>query len=69
MKVPHKRHRVTHVGDTLFDFGNGPCRLFVVHGNADDFAPGPRQLRHLHGRPARVGGVGVGHGLHDNWVP
>jgi hypothetical protein len=50
----------------VHDPGHGGGGCFGVHGDADQFRPGARQRHHLVDRGGHVGGIGVGHRLHDN---
>ena len=53
---------------SLHDFGDRRGGRIIVDGNPHHLASGARQMRHLCCGTCSVSGIGVGHGLHDNWV-
>src|SRR5438477_238696 len=66
MEVANDRDGRTAIANAADDLGNS-CRGFVVvDRDADDLRSGGRQRAHLIRRRGGVGGVGVGHGLHDD---
>ena len=66
MEVADDRHADAHLGEALFDAGDRGRRLVAVDGDAHDLGTCARQRRDLSRRLLDVGGIGVGHGLHDD---
>ena len=50
----------------LLDMRHGGGGLVAIDGDAHDLGAGARQRRHLRGRSGDIGGVGIGHRLHDD---
>ena len=66
VKVADDRHVDAAVRQARDDFRNRRCRRLVVHGDAHQLRPGPRERRDLIRGADRVGGVRVRHRLHDD---
>jgi hypothetical protein len=66
MEVADDRHADAHLVEALLDAGNRGCRLVAVDRDAHDLGTRARQRRDLPRRLLDVGGIGVGHGLHDD---
>jgi hypothetical protein len=66
VKVADDRHADAHLEQPLLDARHGGCRLVAVDGDAHDLRARGRQRRHLPYRLLDIGGVGIGHGLHDD---
>ena len=66
VKVADDRHADAHLEQPLLDARHGGCRLVAIDGDAHDLGARGRQRRHLPCRLLDVGGVGIGHGLHDD---
>ena len=58
-------HRDVDLGD---DGGHGARGLVGIDRHAHELAAGAVQRAHLRGSGGHVGGVGVGHGLDDDWL-
>ena len=68
VKVAYQRHVATQVSQSLGDFWDCLCCVIVVHCDPNDFTAGVGEEFNLVGRLFNVGGIRVGHGLHDDWV-
>src|SRR5580692_2721442 len=66
MEVADDRHPHAKLVEAVHDFRNSRGRLFGIHRDADQFGAGARQRHYLIHGAGHIGGVGVGHGLHDN---
>jgi hypothetical protein len=66
VKVADDRHADAHFEQPLLDTRHRGGRLVAVDGDAHDLGTRGRQRRHLSRRLLDIGGVGVGHGLHDD---
>ena len=66
MEVADQRHRHAELGEPLLDARHGGGRLVAVDRDAHQFRAGTRQRRHLARGALHVGGVGIGHRLHDD---
>src|ERR1019366_8635470 len=66
VEVADDGHAHAETLERVHDPGNGGGGLLCVHGDPNEFGAGARQRHHLVHRGGRVGGVGVGHGLHDD---
>ena len=66
VEVADDRHVDAHAQQPLLDVRHGGGGLVAVDGDAHDLRAGARQRRDLLRRRLHVGGVGVGHRLHDD---
>ena len=66
VEVADDRHVHADPVEPLDDVGHRTRRVLVVDRHPHQLAAGARQLRHLSHRARHVGGVGVGHRLHDD---
>ena len=66
VEVADDRHAHVHLRQPLFDLGHRGGGFVAIDGDAHQFGTGSRQRRHLARRALDVGGVGVGHRLHDD---
>ena len=64
VKVANQRHMDAHAVELLADVGHRLRRFVVVDGDAHQLGAGLRQFLDWDRGGHRVGGVGVGHGLH-----
>ncbi len=66
VEIANDRHVDVHAEQALLDMRHGGGCLVAVNRNAHDFRTSPRQVRDLLGGRLDVGGIGIGHRLHDN---
>ena len=66
VEVTHQRHVIAQHRQPVADDRHGRRRLVAVHRDAHDFRAGARQLHDLLDGRINIGGIGIGHGLHDN---
>ena len=66
MEVADDRHGDAHLRQPLLDARHGGGRLVAVDRDAHQLRAGARQRRHLARGAFDVGGVGIGHRLHDD---
>ena len=66
MEVADDRHVDAHLEQPLLDVRYRRRRLVAVDGDAHEFGAGAGERRHLARGALDVGGVGVGHRLHDD---
>ncbi len=66
MEVADERHADADLGEPLLDVRHGGRRLVAVDRDAHQLGAGARQRRHLARGAFDVGGVGIGHRLHDD---
>ena len=66
MKVADERHVDAHAVERIADVRHRRRGFGVVYRHAHDFGAGARERGHLLHRAVDVGGVGVGHRLHDD---
>ena len=66
VEVADDRHRDAHLEQPLLDVRHRRRRLVAVDGDAHDLGARARQRRHLPRGSLDVGGVGIGHRLHDD---
>ncbi len=66
MEVADDRHGDVHLRQPLLDARHGGGRLVAVDRDAHQLGAGARQRRHLLRGAFDVGGVGIGHRLHDD---
>ena len=66
MEIADQRNRNALFSEPFPNMRDGARGLVAVDGDAHQFRARPRQRRDLRDRRVDVGGVGVGHGLHDN---
>ena len=66
VKIADQRHVAAHVIQHLADARHLRGGLGSVHGDAHQFGTGLGQFIHLTRSALRIGGVGVGHGLHHD---
>ena len=66
MEVADQRHLVAAHAQAVADVGDRLGGVMGVDRDPDDLRAGIRQLHHLARRRVDVGGVGVGHRLHDD---
>ena len=66
MKIAHQRRGDAHFQQPLLDVRHGGGGLIAVDRDAHDFRARARQIGDLPHRGLDVGGVGIGHGLHDD---
>ncbi len=66
MEVADDRHVDAHLEEPLLDVRHGGRRLVAVDRDAHDLGTGARQRRDLPGGAFDIGGVGIGHRLHDD---
>ena len=66
MKVPDDRDVDPELEEPFLDMRHGSRRLVAVDGDAHDFRTCSRELRHLPRGRLHIGGIRVGHGLHDD---
>jgi hypothetical protein len=66
VEVADDRHVHADLEQPLLDVRNRSCRLVAVDGNAHDLGTRARQRRHLSRGSLDIGGIGIGHGLHDD---
>ena len=66
VEVAHQRHLAAHAIELFTNGGNFGCGGRGVDGDADQLGAGLGQRAGLDGRGDGLGGVGVGHRLHDH---
>ena len=66
VEVADDRHVHAHLEQPLLDVRHGGRRLVAVDGDAHDLGARARERRHLPRGRLDVGGVGIGHRLHDD---
>ena len=66
VEIADDRHVDAHLAEPVLDVRHGGRRLVAVDGDAHQLGAGARQRRHLAGGALHVGGVGIGHRLHDD---
>ncbi len=66
VEITDDRHRDPAVREASDNLWHGAGGRGVVHGDADEFAPGKGKIRHLIDRCSDVCRIRVGHGLHDH---
>ena len=66
VEIADDRHVDVHAQQPLLDVRHRGRRLVAVDGHAHHFRAGARQRRDLLRRRLHVGGVGIGHRLHDD---
>ena len=66
VEVADQRHVDAHLQQPLLDVRHGGGRLVAVDRDAHDLGAGARQRRDLARGAFDVGGVGIGHRLHDD---
>ena len=66
VEVADERHGDAARGEPVADVGDGLGGLVAVDGDAHELGAGARQRRNLIDGRGDVGGVGVGHRLHDD---
>jgi hypothetical protein len=66
MEVSHKRHIHAQAVELFADMRHGRRRFIPIHRDAHDFRPRARQRRHLGNGALDIGGIGIGHGLHND---
>ena len=66
VEVADDRHVDAHLEQPLLDVRHRRRRLVAVDGDAHDLGAGARERRHLPRGSLDVGGVGIGHRLHDD---
>jgi hypothetical protein len=68
MKVADDGHAHAELIEAVHNLRDGRGRLLGVHRDPHQFGARPRQRHHLIYGAGHIGGVGVGHGLHDNRI-
>jgi hypothetical protein len=66
VEVADDRRVHAHLEQALLDVRNRGRRLVAIDGNAHDLGTRARQRRHLPDCSLDIGGIGIGHGLHDD---
>src|ERR1019366_3244207 len=66
VEVADDRHGGAERGASIHNPWDRRGGGFGVHSDADQFRPGARQCHHLVDGGGHVGGIGVGHRLHNN---
>ena len=66
VEVADDRRVHAHLEQALLDVRNRGRRLVAIDGNAHDLGTRARQRRHLPHCSVDIGGIGIGHGLHDD---
>ena len=66
VEIPHQRHANAKLGQPVADMGHGGGGLVPVNGDSHEFRTRPGEVRDLLDGALDVGGVRIGHGLHDN---
>ncbi len=66
VEVADDGHDDAHLQKPLLDVRNGGRRLVAVYRDANELGAGAGERRHLPRRSLDVGGIGIGHGLHDH---
>ena len=66
MEVADQGRGDAALAQAVADMRNGGGRLLAIDGDAHHFRSGARQRRDLRDRAVDIGGVGVGHRLHDD---
>ena len=66
VEVADQRHVHAHLQQPVLDVRHGGRRLVAVDRDAHDLGAGARERRDLPDGRIDVGGVGVGHRLHDD---
>ena len=66
VEVADDRHVDAHPVEAFLDVRHGGCGLVAVDRDAHDLRAGARQRRHLGGGAGNIGGVRIGHRLHDD---
>ena len=66
MEVADQRHAHIHLGEAVADMRHRGRGLVAIDGDAHEFGAGARQRRHLPRGAVDIGGVGIGHRLHDD---
>ncbi len=69
VEVTDDRHADAEIADLAHDLGHGGGRSVGVDRHADQLGAGVGQRGDLERGGVRIGGVGVGHRLHDDRVP
>ena len=69
MEIANQRHVAAHGNQAVADHRDLFGGVFGIDGDADQFRARRRQLGHLICGCLGVGGIGVGHRLHDNRMP
>ena len=66
VEVAHQRHLAAHAIELFADGGDFGCGGRGIDGDADQLGAGLGQRTGLDGRGNGLGGIGVGHRLHDH---
>ena len=66
MEIADQRRDDAALGEAIADVRHGLCRLVAVDGDANKLGAGAGQRRDLGDGRVDVGGVGIGHRLHDD---
>ena len=66
MEVADQRHAHVHLGEPVADMRNRGRGLVAVDGDAHEFRAGAGERRDLPCGSLHIGGVGIGHRLHDD---
>ncbi len=66
MKIANQRSVTAGIEDALFDFRDGGGGFGDIHGDANDFGASLREFEVLVYGASDVGGIGIGHRLHDD---
>ncbi len=66
VEVADERRHDAALRQAVADVRHGLGRLVAIDGDADELGAGAGEGRDLRHRPVDVGGVGVGHRLHDD---
>ena len=66
MEVADQRRGDAALAQVVADMRHGGGGLVAIHGDAHQFRAGARQRRNLRDGALDIGGVGVGHRLHDD---
>jgi hypothetical protein len=70
VKITDQGHLDTHPVQAFTNFGHGAGGIFGIDRDTNQLRTRPGQLSDLQGGGHRIGGIGVGHGLHhDGGVP
>ena len=66
MEIADDRHGDAHLRQPLLDMRHGGGGLVAVDGDAHQLGAGAGERGHLAGGPLHIGGIGIGHRLHDD---